>query len=65
MRNRNAIATIRQLTGKRYEALELKLEDLDERQLQEFVRLLNDVREGENRRCRGQASRMGLPGIIR
>jgi len=65
MRHRNALATIRQLTGKRYEALELQLEGLDDRQLSEFVRLLNDVREGENRRCRGQASRMGLPGLIR
>ena len=67
MRHRNAIATIRQLTGKRYEALELMLTlgQFDDRQTQEFMRLLNDVRERENSRCRGQASRMGLPGMIR
>ena len=67
MQLRHAIATIRQLTGKRYEALESLLEwgELDDRQMREFVRLLNDVREGENQRCRGQASRMGIPGLIR
>ena len=67
MNHRNAIATIRQLTGKRYEALEYMLElgQFDDRPMRELVRLLNDVREGENQRCRGQASRMGVPGLIR
>ena len=65
MQHRNAIATIRELTGRQYPALEPLLEGMDERQLHDFTCLLNDVREGENRRCRGQASRMGLPGIIR
>ena len=67
MQHRTALATIRQLTGKRYEALELMLElgQFDDRQMRELVRLLNDVREGENARCRSQASRMGVPGLIR
>lgn len=65
MKHRNALATIRQLSGRRYPELEKQLELMDERQLADLVRLLNDVRDGENRRCRGQASRMGLPGILR
>jgi len=67
MQHRNAIATIRQLTGKRYEALEYMLElgQFDDRQVTELVRLLNDVREGENRRCRGKLIGLGLPGVLR
>lgn len=65
MRHRNALATIRQLTGRRYDALEPILEKMSDHELSEFVRMLRDVRDGENRRCRGQASRMGLPGLIR
>jgi len=67
MQHRNVIAKIRQLTGRRYEALEhmLELGQLDDRQMRELSALLDDVREQENRRCRQQADRMGLPGVIR
>lgn len=67
MRHRNVIAKIRQLTGRRYEALEhmLELGQFDDRQARELARLLEDVREAENRRMRSQATRMGLPGVIR
>ena len=65
MQHRNAIATIRELTGRQYPALEPLLKGMDERQLHDFTRLLNDVCRSENHRCRGQARRMGFPGVVR
>jgi len=63
--HRQLTATIRQLTGKRYDRLEAALPNMDREALLDLLRLLGDVREGENQRCRGQARRMGLPGVIR
>lgn len=62
---RQLSATIRQLTGKRYDRLEAAFPEMDREALLDLLRLLGDVREGENRRCRAQASRMGIPGLIR
>lgn len=62
---RTLLAEIRQATGRQYPALEPLLDGMTEAQLRDFLRLVRDVREDENRRCRGQASRMGLPGLIR
>lgn len=62
---RTVFATIRQSTGKAYPHLEPLLETMDTQQLQDLLRLVRDVKDSENMRCKGQARRMGMPGLIR
>ena len=63
---RTVFATIRQSTGnKTYRHLEKMLKTMDTQQLQDLLRLVRDVKQDENLRCRGQARRMGMPGLIR
>ena len=62
---RTVRATIAQLSGHRYEHLDRVLDTMDTQQLQDLLRLLRHVKDSENRRCKGQARRMGLPGLIR
>lgn len=62
---RTVLATMRQMTGKMYPQLELMLAEMDTQQLQDLLRLMRDVKDSENMRCKGQARRMGMPGLIR
>jgi len=62
---RTVLATMRQNTGKVYPSLEKMLPSMSEPQLQDLLRLVRDVTDSENRRCRAQVRRIGLPGVIR
>ncbi|KPL02534.1 MAG: hypothetical protein AMK75_02560 [Planctomycetes bacterium SM23_65] len=62
---RTVLATIRQSTGKMYRELELVMETMTEPQLRDLLRLIRDVQDHENRRCKGRMARMGLPGVLR
>jgi hypothetical protein len=42
-RHYNIIPDIRRLTGKRYEHLEEKIKEMDEKELKDFKRFLNDL----------------------
>ena len=62
---RTVLATMRQHTGKMYPELEIVMETMTESQLRDLLRLIRDVKDHENRRCRSQATRLGIPGLIR
>jgi len=57
-------AEIRRM-GKQYPALEALLPTMTEPQLRDLLNLMRDTKDAENRRMKGQAARMGLPGLIR
>jgi hypothetical protein len=64
--SRTILATMRQVTGKRYPTLELMLDTMTESQHQDFLRLIRDIQESETHRLQGQAARMGIPkGVLR
>jgi hypothetical protein len=63
--SRTVFATMRQM-GRAYPALEPALETMTEPQLQDLLRLMRDIQEGEKNRMQGRMSRMGIPrGMIR
>lgn len=62
---RTVFATMRQHTGKAYPEIEKMLDSMTEPQLQDLLRLIRDVKDHENLRCRSQMARMGLPGVLR
>lgn len=63
---RLTLAEIRQTTGKAYPHLEARLAALSVPELRDLLRLVRDVRDGENSRMQGRLQRMGIPrGVVR
>ena len=64
MLSRHIVAEMRR-AGKMYPALEAMLDSMTEPQLRDLLNLMRDTKDAENRRMKGQARRMGMPGLLR
>jgi hypothetical protein len=62
---RNALAAIRQATGKRYPDLEKLLDRMSTQELQDVIRLVRDTEDGGRRKAGSNARRMGLGHLVR